>query len=94
MGTPIVGRDAVLAMLGSGIDLFDPSSMKTEIHTMVADADHVAVRLTFRTRTAAGVDYRNEYLLLFAIRDDRITEVWEQPDTLYQEQMGVFASYR
>jgi ketosteroid isomerase-like protein len=93
MGSPHVGLDAVLAMLSSGVDLYDPAAMRTEIHTIVADDDHVAVRLTFHTRTATGTPYEGEYQFLFACKDARITAVWESPDTLYQEQMGVFASY-
>jgi len=87
-------REAVLEMLGSGVDLYEPSSMSTEIHTVVADDTHVAVRLTFRTRTAAGRDYEGEYQFMFECRDGLIVNVWESPDTLHQEQLGVFASYR
>jgi ketosteroid isomerase-like protein len=63
---------------------------RTEIHTVVADDDHVAVRLTFHTRTRAGAPYDGDYQFVFAVGDGRITEIWKQPDTLYQEQMGVF----
>jgi ketosteroid isomerase-like protein len=80
-------------MMGSGIDLYDATEMRTEIHTIVADDRHVAVRLTFHTRTSAGVPYTGDYQFLFAVHNGCITEVWEQPDTLYQEQMGVFARY-
>ena len=94
MGREHVGRAAVLEMLGSGVDLYEPGSMSTEIHAVVADDDFVAVRLTFHTRTASGRDYDGEYQFLFGCRDGRIVDVWESPDTLYQEQMGVFASHR
>lgn len=90
MGTPMVGLESVLAMLGEGIDLYDATQMHTEIHTVVADDDHVAVRLTFHTRTRAGTPYDGDYQFIFAVDDGRITEIWEQPDTLYQERMGVF----
>jgi ketosteroid isomerase-like protein len=93
MGSPHVGLDAVMAMLTSGVDLYDPTAMQTEVHTMIADDDHVAVRLTFRTRTAAGEPYEGDYQFQFACEDGRITAVWESPDTLYQERMGVFAAY-
>ena len=62
--------------------------------TLVERRERSARTATFHTRTRAGADYAGEYQFLFAIRGDRIAEVWEQPDTLYQEQMGVFASYR
>jgi ketosteroid isomerase-like protein len=93
MGTPIEGLDAVLEMLGAGVALYDPDDMHTEIHRLIADADGAAVRLTFHTRTAAGRPYEGRYQFQFAVRDGRIVEVWESPDTLYQEQMGVFAAY-
>jgi ketosteroid isomerase-like protein len=48
------------------------------------------VRLTFHTRTRAGAPYDGDYQFVFAVGDGRITEIWKQPDTLYQEQMGVF----
>ena len=90
MGGPHRGRDAVLTMLESGVALYEPAAMSSEVHTVVADDEHVALRLTFRTRTTAGRDYEGEYQFIFECRDGLITNVWESPDTLYQDQIGVF----
>jgi ketosteroid isomerase-like protein len=92
MGGPFVGRDAVLEMLAAGVALYDPTAMASEVHTVVADDTHVAIRLTFRTRTTAGRDYEGEYQFIFECRNGRIFNVWESPDTLYQHQIGVFAT--
>ena len=93
MGTPIRGLDAVLVMLGRGVDLYDPANMRFEVHRLIADEGAVAVRMTFHTTTAAGKPYDGEYQLQFACQAGRIREVWESPDSLYQDRMGVFADY-
>lgn len=94
MGTPIVGLEAVRAMLARGFALYDPEDMRSEVHRIIAGDDgFAAVRLTFHTRTAAGQPYAGEYQLQFECRDGAIAQVWESPDTLYQERMKVFADY-
>ncbi len=81
------GRDAVLALMGSGIDLYDRGTpMKIGIRSMVAEGDRVCAETTLEARTARGEDYLNHYHFAFRLRDGRICEVREYVDTLYAQR--------
>lgn len=82
------GRDAVLGLMGKGVDLYDLSvPMQTEIEEMVAEGDTVCVQLVLRARTAGGDDYENQYHFVFRLREGRICAVKEYVDTLYVQRM-------
>lgn len=92
MGGPFRGREAVLAMLGAGVGLFDLSSLSIELHAIAADQSQAAARFTLKATTAAGAAYENDYLFFFACANGRISAVWESLDTLHQQQTGLFAA--
>ena len=90
MGTPIWGLDAVLVMLGRGVDLYDPANMRFEVHRLIADEGAVAVRMTFHTTTAAGKPHDGEYQLQFACeatlnmaKQPEILELMRQANFMY-----------
>jgi ketosteroid isomerase-like protein len=81
------GKDAVLKLMGSGIDLYDRNApMKIDISSMVAEGDRVCVEMTLEARTARGEEYLNHYHFAFRLRDGRICEVREHVDTLYAQR--------
>ncbi len=81
------GREAVLALLGQGVDLYDSSvPMHMEIQEMVAEGDQVCAQLVIRARTARGEDYENYYHFAFRLRDGKICAVKEYVDTLYAQR--------
>jgi hypothetical protein len=81
------GKDAVLALMGSGTDLYDASvPLEITIQSLIAEASRVAVQLVIDARTAKGEPYRNHYHFAFEVRGGRIHAVREYLDTLYAEQ--------
>ncbi len=82
------GKDAVLRLMASGVDLYDTSTpMEVAFESMIAEGDRVSVELRLSSRTARGEDYENHYHFAFGIRDGRICEVREHLDTLYAERV-------
>ena len=82
------GKPAVLALMGSGIGLYDATvPFGIEVEAMVADDEWVAVQMVMTARTAKGADYRNFYHWAFRVRDGRICAVKEYVDTLYAQRM-------
>jgi ketosteroid isomerase-like protein len=82
------GKASVLALMGSGIGLYDASvPFGIEVEAMVADDAWVAVQMVMTARTARGEDYRNFYHWAFRIREGRICAVKEYVDTLYAQRM-------
>jgi ketosteroid isomerase-like protein len=81
------GRDAVLALMGHAVDLYDPSvPMDIHVEQMVAEGDQVCVQLVVRARTAKGEDYENHYHFAFRLRCGKICAVKEYLDTLYAQR--------
>ena len=82
------GRDAVLALMGSGVELYDANSpMEVDIEEMVAEGDTVCVQTTISAKTAQGEPYENHYHFVFRVRGGRIAAVKEYVDTLYVDRM-------
>ena len=80
------GRDAVLALMGKGVDLYQPP-LRVAIEEVVAERDWVCVQLVIEAKTAAGLPYRNDYHFAFRVRDGRIAAVREYVDTKYADEM-------
>ena len=81
------GKDAVLALMGSGTDLYDVSvPLEITIESMIAEGGRVAVQLVIDARTEKGEPYRNHYHFAFEVREGRIHAVREYLDTLYAEE--------
>jgi ketosteroid isomerase-like protein len=79
-----VGRDAVLAFLGGGVDYYDASApMEVSIRSMIAEGGRVACEFTIRATTAKGRPYQNDYHFAFEVEKGRIREVREYLDTHY-----------
>jgi uncharacterized protein len=80
------GKDAVLALMGKGADLYQPP-LSVQIEEIVAERDWVCVQLVIEAKTAAGLPYRNDYHFAFRVRDGRIAAVREYVDTQYAAEM-------
>ena len=84
---PFEGRDAVLALMGSGVGLYDPNTpLDMRCTALAANGDRVFVEMEIRGRTRAGEAYENAYVFVFTVRDDRIVRVHEHLDTLYAQR--------
>jgi hypothetical protein len=80
------GKAAVLAMMGKGVDLYQPP-LRVTIEEMVAEREQVCVQLVVEAKTAAGLPYRNDYHFAFRVRDGRIAGVREYVDTKYASEL-------
>lgn len=80
------GRLDVLQFLREGSTLFEPGTLHNEILGMVAEDDYVAVRIECTGTSAKGRPYRSMYHVLFRVRDDKISELWDYFDTLHSYQ--------
>lgn len=87
---PRVGHAAVMDLLTSGVDIYQPGSLDIQLQRLVADEDCVTAQFTLLAKLASGKDYSNDYVMLFHIKEDKISGVWEYLDTLYQSQLGTF----
>ncbi len=82
------GLAAVLALMASGIGLYDPSHpMQIERTACLAGDELVYIEMTIRATTKGGEPYENHYVMVFQIRGDRIAEVREYVDSLYAQRL-------
>ncbi len=82
------GLDAVLALMASGLGLYDTTRpMQIERTSGLAGEEIVYVEMTIRATTGQGEPYENHYVMVFQIRDGRIAEVREHVDSLYAQRL-------
>ena len=82
------GKAAVLALMGTGVALYDTSHpMEIQRQAVAATGDRVFVEMTMEAKTGQGQPYRNHYVFVFQIRDGQICEVHEHLDTLYAQRL-------
>ena len=83
-----VGRQAIYDnMIGGSSKWVEPRSMSVEIKTLMGESDKVAVEWTIQFRTLAGRDYKNDYMVMFELRDGKIQSIREYMDTLYASEV-------
>ncbi|MBK7947639.1 MAG: nuclear transport factor 2 family protein [Deltaproteobacteria bacterium] len=81
------GLEAVLALMASGIGLYDSTRpMEIERTASLAGDELVYIEMTIRATTGSGEPYENHYVMVFALRDGRIAEVREYVDSLYAQR--------
>ncbi|MEZ4330594.1 MAG: nuclear transport factor 2 family protein [Myxococcota bacterium] len=81
------GLDAVLALMASGLGLYDTTQpMQIERTASLAGDERVYVEMTIRATTRRGEPYENHYVMAFDLRDGRIVEVREYVDSLYAQR--------
>jgi ketosteroid isomerase-like protein len=76
------GKAAVLALMGQGVDLYQPP-LHVVVEEMIAERDWVCAQVVIEAKTAAGLPYRNDYHFAFRVRDGQIVAVREYVDTQY-----------
>lgn len=82
------GKAAVLALMGSGVGLYDPDvPMQIDRTATAATDDHVFVEMTITGQSKQGEPYKNHYVMVFQVRDGLIAEVREHLDTLYAQRV-------
>lgn len=87
VGRVHAGLDAVLALMASGLGLYDTTRpMQIERTACLAGDERVYVEMTIRATTKRGEPYENHYVMVFELRGDRIAEVREYVDSLYAQR--------
>jgi len=82
------GLDAVLALMESGLGLYDTSRpMKIDRTASLAGGELVYIEMTIRATTKRGQPYENHYVMVFRITNDKIVEVREYVDSLYAQRL-------
>ena len=83
--SPFVGRDVVADALAGGAtgNMFDPATIRREVHKMVVEGDTAVVLQRLQAVTRRGKDYSNEYCWVYTCRDGKIARLDEYADTLY-----------
>ncbi len=77
------------AMVGT-IDAFTqilPTGLRPTIHTVTAEGDRVAVEWEGNAVTFEGKPYCNQYVMVFTLRDGKITNVNEYYCTILADQV-------
>jgi ketosteroid isomerase-like protein len=87
---PRVGHAAVMDLLTSGVNIYQAGSLEIQQQRVVADESCVMVQFALVAKLANGTDYKNDYVMLFSISENKIDGVWEYLDTLYQSELGTF----
>jgi uncharacterized protein len=82
---PFSGRDVVAKALAGGVSgsLFDPATIRRDVHKMVVERDTAVVLQQLSATTRQGKEYVNEYCWVYTCRDGRIARLDEYADTLH-----------
>ena len=75
------GKTQVVENLFGAVDETLADTGRTEVHSLIAEGDCVAVEHSGLNQTPDGRSYNNNYCWVLTLRDGRITEVREYMDT-------------
>jgi ketosteroid isomerase-like protein len=92
----IRGKEALLRDFYSHLaSILADGNRRTIAHRFIADGDHVVVESVGEMQTRAGVPYRNEYCLIYRLREGKIVEMTEYCDSaLCERVLGPFPPER
>jgi len=78
-------RDDIVALVGSMKALM-PTGLRARIGTVIAEGDFVAAEFEGDALTGDGVPYRNQYCMMFTLRDGKIVRSHEYFCTRHAEE--------
>jgi ketosteroid isomerase-like protein len=85
---PFEGHEAVMKfMRETPAAIYQPGSMRIEIHAATFDPPHASCLSTLRATTRHGQPYENQYMFFARLRDGLLEEVWELLDTAVFERL-------
>ncbi len=87
---PRVGHAAVMDLLHSGVGVYEAGSMVITLQPLIPDQSSVVAQFSMQARLANGSPYRNDYCMVFTLREGRICSVIEYLDTLAQDEQGTW----
>jgi ketosteroid isomerase-like protein len=83
---PLIGRDAVVGLLGGTSGFFRPDTTTWTVLGLFEEDQTVVAHVQRRCLTGSGNPYDNEYLLRFDFVDGSVATVWEHTDTAYAQE--------
>jgi ketosteroid isomerase-like protein len=84
----VQGREAVLeAMARAGAEHFDLSTMKVDVHKIVAEGDTVVLIQSMACKTSKGADYSNLYCWVYTCANGKLVRMQEFADTQRFDQI-------
>ncbi len=77
------GRDVVVKALTGGAvgKLFDVSTIKRDVHKLIAEGDTAVALQRLTATTTKGVAYENDYCWVYTCRDAKIVKLDEYVDS-------------
>lgn len=78
---PIRGKDTLLKGLPVTLKQMFPNGLNLKFHTVIAEANHVAIQAESDTTAGNGKKYANRYHFYFRFDGDKIGQVREYNDT-------------
>jgi ketosteroid isomerase-like protein len=75
-----VGRQAVRELTLRATSSIDSGGYREEIVSIIVEGDVVAVQSRGHEKTKAGLDYNNEYLVFYTVRNGKIVETRSHSD--------------
>ncbi|MGE0487381.1 MAG: nuclear transport factor 2 family protein [Gammaproteobacteria bacterium] len=75
------GKQALAAGLFAVVDATMVDGLKVHVRKVIADGDCVVVEAKGQARSRAGLDYNNDYCLVFEVSNGKITHAREYLDS-------------
>lgn len=75
------GKDELMTGLFAVVGDVLEDGIKVRVNAMVAEGDHVVVEGKGQARSKSGLDYNNDYCLVFELRDGKIQRVRQYLDS-------------
>jgi uncharacterized protein len=78
---PIRGKEALVKGLPVTLKQMFPNGLNLKFHTVIAEANHVAIQAESDTTAGNGKKYANRYHFYFRFDGDKIAQIREYNDT-------------
>ena len=78
---PMRGKDTLLKAMPATLKQMFPNGLNLKFHTVIAEANHVAIQAESDTTAGNGKKYANRYHFYFRFDGDKIGQIREYNDT-------------
>ena len=75
------GKEELMAGLFAVVGEVLEDGIKVRVKSLIAEGDYVVVEGKGQARSKAGLDYNNDYCLVFEVRDGKIQQVRQYLDS-------------
>lgn len=85
---PRVGHAAVMDLIRTAVDYYEPGSFRVDLQRVISDEDYVVAQFTMTASLEGGSDYTNDYVYVFSLSNGKIDSVYAYLDTLYMARLA------